>query len=397
LCLFQGKSNKVSAHYTKFVKEDYPFIRILKGLDAKKARADRNEGSEDSDESSGSDDDSDDDSDNELLPELPVFKGEDLIEEEEAMKAKQIEEKVNQQHDETIEDAQQDAQVDAQEDIPMPEAESEAVPGSEVMPKSEADEEEEEDSDIESIPMPKGPPPRKPFERQIPQEYQQQRLSRPPPPPPPGGPGRHYRPPPPNAYRPGPGGYRPPPPPPSKSMLNWYHNPFLFACEMFILFFFVNLQGPLHMQHQQHGPIPHYAAAATPQHYMAAVPAAPSREFSGMADSVTTVEGSTVVESSETPPTAAVTISAAPQVRDLQKELVGFVPAAVRKKRLQAGKKGTIPKVARPTINAAPDMDLGDTDELAPSSSIQLPTPSANNNKQGDEYERFMREMQGIL
>lgn len=239
LCLFQGKSSKVSAHYTKFVKEDYPLIRILKGLDAKKARADRNEGSEDSDESSGSDDDSDNDSDNELLPELPVFKGEDLIEEEEAMKAKQIEEnEVNQQHDETIEDAQQDAQVDAQEDIPMPEAESELVPGSEVVPRSEADEDEEEDSDIESIPMPKGPPPRKPFERQIPQEHQQQRLSRPPPPPPPGGPGRHYRPPPPNAYRPGPGGYRPPPPPPSKSMLNWYHNPFLFACEMFMLFFF---------------------------------------------------------------------------------------------------------------------------------------------------------------
>lgn len=151
------------------------------------------------------------------------------------------------------------------------------------------------------------------------------------------------------------------------------------------------------MQSQQHGPIPHYAAAATPQHYMAAVPGTLSREFSGMADSVTTVEGSTVVESSETPTTAAVTISAAPQVRDLQKELVGFVPAAVRKKQLQAGKKGTIPKVARPTINAAPDMDLGDTDELAPSSSIQLPTPSANNKKQGDEYERFMREMQGIL
>jgi hypothetical protein len=96
---------------------------------------------------------------------------------------------------------------------------------------------------------------------------------------------------------------------------------------------------------------------------------------------------------------APVTISAAPQVRDLQKELVGFVPAAVRKKQLQAGKKGAVPKVVRPNINAAPDMD--DQEPVVSSAlSPQLPEkPVANEPsvKPGDEYERFMREMEGIL
>lgn len=102
---------------------------------------------------------------------------------------------------------------------------------------------------------------------------------------------------------------------------------------------------------------------------------------------------------------ATVTISAAPQVRDLQKELVGLVPAAVRKRKLQAGKKGTIPKVARPTINAAPDMDDDEESQepVQASPSIQLPAatthPSTKTStpKAGDEYDRFMREMEGIL
>jgi hypothetical protein len=112
----------------------------------------------------------------------------------------------------------------------------------------------------------------------------------------------------------------------------------------------------------------------------------------------------------DNPPTeasvgAAVTISAAPQVRDLQKELVGFVPAAVRKRKLQAGKKGTLPKVARPTINAAPDMDDDEEPQepVQASPSIQLPAATTNPStktsppKAGDEYDRFMREMEGIL
>lgn len=101
---------------------------------------------------------------------------------------------------------------------------------------------------------------------------------------------------------------------------------------------------------------------------------------------------------------ATVTISAAPQVRDLQKELVGFVPAAVRKRKLQAGKKGTIPKVARPTINAAPDMDDDEEPQepVQASPSIQLPAATntstkTSSPKAGDEYDRFMREMEGIL
>jgi hypothetical protein len=100
---------------------------------------------------------------------------------------------------------------------------------------------------------------------------------------------------------------------------------------------------------------------------------------------------------------ATVTISAAPQVRDLQKELVGFVPAAVRKKKLQAGKKGTLPKVARPTINAAPDMDDDEEHQATVQASPAIQLPAANlsaksrSPKAGDEYDRFMREMEGIL
>jgi WW domain-binding protein 11 len=61
------------------------------------------------------------------------------------------------------------------------------------------------------------------------------------------------------------------------------------------------------------------------------------------------------------PPTAvAPTISAEPQLRDLQKELLGFVPAALRRKQTQAKKHASLPKEARPTINAAPSIDQQD-------------------------------------
>lgn len=163
------------------------------GLEAKKAKRDQNDDSDGSDGATDSGDDSEEDeSDNELLPELPVFKGEDLMEEEEA--AAKASQKVEGENDfETVEHKEV-SDDDAKEDVPMPNA---------------AD--SEEDSDIESIPMPEGPPPPKPFERQIPQA-QQGNLARPPPPPP-GGPGRHYRPPPSG------GGFRPPPPPPRKFIL----------------------------------------------------------------------------------------------------------------------------------------------------------------------------------
>lgn len=57
------------------------------------------------------------------------------------------------------------------------------------------------------------------------------------------------------------------------------------------------------------------------------------------------------------PSTVAPTISAEPQLRDLQKELLGFVPAALRRKQAMAKKVASLPKGARPNINAAPSLD----------------------------------------
>lgn len=57
-------------------------------------------------------------------------------------------------------------------------------------------------------------------------------------------------------------------------------------------------------------------------------------------------------------PSKTAIISAEPQLRDLQKELVAFVPAALRKKQAQAKKTESLPKNARPSnINLAPDVE----------------------------------------
>ncbi|KAI9030851.1 hypothetical protein CLU79DRAFT_358671 [Phycomyces nitens] len=55
--------------------------------------------------------------------------------------------------------------------------------------------------------------------------------------------------------------------------------------------------------------------------------------------------------------TPAATISAEPQLRNLQKELLGFVPAALRRKQAASRKTASLPKGARPNINAAPEVD----------------------------------------
>jgi hypothetical protein len=152
-----------------------------------------------------------------------------------------------------------------------------------------------------------------------------------------------------------------------------------------------------------HAPPPPPRAAATAYYPR---PTGPDPAAAAQSPAVQPVNNDVNVESTTTEVTnATVTISAAPQVRDLQKELVGFVPAAVRKKKLQAGKKGIVPKVARPTINAAPDMDDDDVeqeqDRVQASPSIQLPATNASAKssapKAGDEYDRFMKEMEGIL
>ncbi|RIA82710.1 WW domain binding protein 11-domain-containing protein [Glomus cerebriforme] len=119
-------------------------------------------------------------------------------------------------------------------------------------------------------------------------------------------------------------------------------------------------------------------------------------------------------------------IQAAPQVRNLQKELTTLVPTALLRKKAAASK----PKVARPIVNAAPNIDDGLIDELSTitptkrsastaipllqeqqkssevdssqlkggitSSSAPSPAKKAKR-KKADEYEKFMAEMQDLL
>ncbi|ORY01149.1 hypothetical protein K493DRAFT_347462 [Basidiobolus meristosporus CBS 931.73] len=119
------------------------------------------------------------------------------------------------------------------------------------------------------------------------------------------------------------------------------------------------------------------------------------------------------------PVAASAVISAAPQLRDLQKELTRLVPAAVLRKKATGGVTSPpVPKVARPKINAAPDLD---DSSATPSTSVR-PTTDLSNltasifgkaaaikapakekqtssvaNSTNDEYEDFMKEMEGLL
>ncbi|CAG8586456.1 14831_t:CDS:10, partial [Gigaspora rosea] len=114
-------------------------------------------------------------------------------------------------------------------------------------------------------------------------------------------------------------------------------------------------------------------------------------------------------------------IQAEPQVRNLQKELTTLVPAALLRKKADARK----PKVARPVVNAAPNIDDGigtSTSSVKRNASIAIPllqqqadydvqaseqkqavvnTPSpakkAKTKKKVDEYDKFMAEMQDLL
>ncbi|KAJ9069139.1 hypothetical protein DSO57_1021670 [Entomophthora muscae] len=125
-------------------------------------------------------------------------------------------------------------------------------------------------------------------------------------------------------------------------------------------------------------------------------------------------------------------ISAEPKLRDLKKELTSLVPTSLLRKRTKTvsnqvptsvePKESIVPdmtpslssshsvsiKLFRPKINAAPD--LGDEDS-EPSSSIPAapllasgllfpskpPPPPASANPPKDEYDAFMKEMEGLL
>ncbi|CDS07670.1 hypothetical protein LRAMOSA01619 [Lichtheimia ramosa] len=228
---------------------------------------------------------------------------------------------------EDMETKQEDEEdMNEDEDIPLPEG-----PPPTDSKAADQSKEEDDDEDDDDIPLPEGPPPPKPFQTQL--APIQAAQMRPPPPPPPRPPhftpqfhgmpmagsyGMMVPPPPPPGRPPAHAMRVPPPPPPSRP-------PF-------------TQRPPMYTQ--------------------------PAHIYQSSSTTTTTTEKSAVPESSqvEVPkPTreqiAAATISAEPQLRDLQKELLGFVPAAVRRKQAAQKKTAALPKGAKPVINAAPDVE----------------------------------------
>ncbi|KAG0173617.1 hypothetical protein DFQ30_007382 [Apophysomyces sp. BC1015] len=202
------------------------------------------------------------------------------------------------------EDGEQHSEDEDAEDIPLP-------PGPPP-----------QDSDDEDIPLPPGPAPPRPFQEQLAPihaaQLNQSVRPLPPPPPPPSFPPPHFA----GYYGMEYGAmpYHRPPPPPSYA----YHPPQNYAQQPSIT------------------AAPSIAAAA-PVYYATQLGTSPEPELP-----------STATKPTESTPAM---ISAEPQLRDLQKELLGFVPAALRRKQAAAKKTASLPKGARPTINAAPEVE----------------------------------------
>ncbi|KAI8344384.1 WW domain binding protein 11-domain-containing protein [Chlamydoabsidia padenii] len=253
--------------------------------------------SSDDDDSDSSMSDDDDDDDTGIIG-ITVEEGDEGEEEGE-------DEEGNQQQEQEIDQGEQmDEDI---EDIPMPEGSPPAAMNS--------------DDEID-IPLPPGPPPPQPFRNQLSAVRPQYGpfVPKTPPPPPPGPPpALRYttmRPPPPPPPPPHLrySSMRPPPPPPPRPPFGY-------------------------IPHMQQQPI----YTAPPSHFAPPRPAVPPPPPPPPI-------------STETSKTA--TISAEPQLRDLQKELVGFVPAALRRKQAQTKKTDLLPKGARPNdINLAPDVE----------------------------------------
>lgn len=207
-------------------------------------------------------------------------------------------------------DSDEDSDMeDSDEDIAIPEGD---VPAKKIL--TESDDEYE-------IPLPPGPPPPRAFDQQFtPIQAAQQRIPPPPPPGPPPfrGPFPVYT----------PGGRIPPPPPP--------------------------------MPHQIYQPMMGMAPPPPPppQYHHASRPFTAPVHYQQPPSAAATVSAEPTTSASVTAAASvAPTISAEPQLRDLQKELIGFVPAALRRKQAAANKIASLPKGARPNINAAPSLD----------------------------------------
>jgi len=104
-------------------------------------------------------------------------------------------------------------------------------------------------------------------------------------------------------------------------------------------------------------------------------------------------------KSTSAPTPAAAVISAAPQLRDLQKELTTLVPSSLRRRgqttHHKSSRKSTTNPV-KPTINLAPEFDENGQMKTPSVPKINKPnendtTKSSNNND--DDYEAFMKEI----
>ncbi|KAI8982256.1 hypothetical protein BDF20DRAFT_459678 [Mycotypha africana] len=241
-----------------------------------------------------------------------------------------------------VSDQEEKVVIEAEEegDIPLP-TESVAAPPStagtteeEKQPKKK---ELTESDDEYEIPLPPGPPPHRPFAEQLePIQTAQQRI---PPPPPPGPP------PFPVAYPPG---TIPPPPPPFPYAHPNYINTMPVPPPLPPPVGMMPYQQQRPMLYQPPPPPPASSYGSAPVHYY------PNRTLHNMPP-----RPATTTASSQPQQAVKVTpvISAEPQLRDLQKEALQFVPAAIRKKQQHAKKVAALPKGARPTINAAPSIE----------------------------------------
>ncbi|KAG1456535.1 hypothetical protein G6F56_006807 [Rhizopus delemar] len=201
---------------------------------------------------------------------------------------------VDQEEDESAEsdsdsDSDSSSSVSSDESIEGIETEEEVavVGGEERVEKKEIT---ESDDDYE-IPLPPGPPPPKPFASQVPiaQNF---------------------------------GGRRPPPPPPLPyhTMPQYQHPP----------------PQPYAYSQYQAPPRPsvHYEAQPTrPAVHYEAQPVRPAVHYEASATRPTVHHEASASNEAKKPVVA--TISAEPQLRDLQKELLGFVPASVRRKQIK--------------------------------------------------------------
>jgi len=101
---------------------------------------------------------------------------------------------------------------------------------------------------------------------------------------------------------------------------------------------------------------------------------------------------------------ASAVISAAPQLRDLQKELTTLVPSSLRRRGQTSSKssrKSTIlTNSINPTINLAPEFDEnGDIkmDTTSEKSKSKDNTTTSSTNIKQDDYEAFMKEVSELL